>query len=421
MSEILLRNIVVDGKEVDLLIQGERIAKIVEHIEPGDETESLNCYGMTAVPSFVNMHVHAGMAMFKGVGEDRAFHEWLDRIWRIEKNIDDEYVYVATKLSGVEMIKSGTTTFNDHYWRSPMAYQAANEMGMRATLSVVICDNFNEEKSSMQREEVEDVYNQSLSWCDRVKFAVGLHSVYSVMEKNLVWGTEFARRHGLKIHIHLCETEKEVRDCKAAHGGLTPVEYLNELGMLGPDLICAHTLWLGEHDIELLGANHVNCVHNINSNLKLASGYKFLYNELRDAGANICLGTDGCGSSNNMDMLETMKTSAMLQKAWRHDPTAMPLEELFNAATINGARALGIDSGVLREGALADINVVQTNNYAFLSPGSFLSNYIYSAHSNTIKHSICNGEFVMKDRRVRNQPHIEEEARVCLRKALKNK
>lgn len=419
MNEILLKNIVVKGQEIDILIRGERIAEICGQIEPGPETEVVNCNGMTAVPGFVNMHAHAGMSMFKGVGEDKVLHEWIDKVWKIEKNIDEEYVYVATKLSCVEMIKSGTTTFNDHYWHSPMAYKAACELGMRATLSVVLCDNFDADKARVQYDELLDVYRQSLDWNPRVKFAVGLHSIYSVDEKALLAGCEFARKHGLRIHMHLCETRKEVEDCKRAHGGLTPVEYVNELGMLGPDLICAHSLWLDEHDIELLGDNHVNCVHNINSNLKLASGYKFMYNELRDAGANICLGTDGCGSSNNMDMLETMKTSAMVQKAWREDPTAMPLEELFDAATVNGAKALGIDAGEIKVGALADINVVQTNNYAFLSPGSFLSNFIYSAHSNTIKHVICNGKFVMKDRRVMGQPEIEEEARVVLRKALK--
>lgn len=133
----------------------------------------------------------------------------------------------------------------------------------------------------------------------------------------LVWTAEFARSHGLKMHIHLSETRKEVEDCMAAHGGLSPVEYLDSLGILGPDVIAAHSLHLSDRDVEILGNRKVNCVHNINSNLKLASGYMFGYNELRDAGANICLGTDGCASSNNLDMLETMKTAAMVQKAWR--------------------------------------------------------------------------------------------------------
>ena len=128
----------------------------------------------------------------------------------------------------------------------------------------------------------------------------------------------------LKVHIHISETEKEVADCKELHGGLSPVEYLDRLGILGPDVLAAHTLWLSDNDIDILGKHQVNCVHNINSNAKLASGYKFRYNELRDAGANVCIGTDGCASSNNLDMLEALKTSALFQKAWRQDTKALP-------------------------------------------------------------------------------------------------
>ena len=135
----------------------------------------------------------------------------------------------------------------------------------------------------------------------------------------------------------------------AQHDGMSPVEYLDSLGVLGPDVIAAHSLWLSDKDVEILGKRGVTCVHNVNSNLKLASGYKFRYNELRDAGANVCLGTDGCASSNNLDMLETMKTAAIVQKAWRNDPAAMPLNELLSMATVNAAKALGLNAGKIEE------------------------------------------------------------------------
>ncbi len=226
----------------------------------------------------------------------------------------------------------------------------------------------------------------------------------------LVWTAEFARSHGLKMHIHLSETRKEVEDCMAAHGGLSPVEYLDSLGILGPDVIAAHSLHLSDRDVEILGNRKVNCVHNINSNLKLASGYMFRYNELRDAGANICLGTDGCASSNNLDMLETMKTAAMVQKAWRGDPSAMPLNELLDMATANAGKALDMNVGRLEEGAAADILIVDTDNYNFLSPGSFLANFVYSAHSDCIGSVICGGRFVMKNRVVKGEREILAEA-----------
>ena len=159
----------------------------------------------------------------------------------------------------------------------------------------------------------------------------------------------------------------------------------------------------------------VTCVHNVNSNLKLSSGYRFRYNELRDAGAIVCLGTDGCASSNNLDMLETMKTSALIQKAWREDPTAMPLGELIDMATVNAGKSFGFDIGRIEVGMLADILIVDTDSYSFMSPGSFEANLVYSAHSDCIDSVVCNGRFIMKNRCVPHEKEILEEARKLLR------
>ena len=228
------------------------------------------------------------------------------------------------------------------------------------------------------------------------------------------WAADFAHLHGLKIHIHLSETRKEVDDCIASHG-ISPVLYADRLGLLGPDTIAAHTLWLSDEDIGLLGSRKVSCVHNINSNLKLSSGYMFRYNELKSAGANICIGTDGCASSNNLDILEALKTAAMVQKAWRGDPAAMPLDELMAMASANGARALGLDTGKIEEGRSADILIVDTDNTFFLSPAGFLPNFIYSAHSDCIESVICGGKFVMRDRRIPGEKEILREAGKVMR------
>lgn len=414
MSSILLKNIVVAGNLSDMLIVDERIASVVpagEGSEAVPADEIVDCTGKAAAPGFVNMHTHAGMAMMRGIGEDIAFHEWLDRIWKVESNIDEEYVYHATKVACLEMIKTGTTTFNDHYWHMPMAHKAAMELGLRPVLAYVICDRNDPEESERQKIQCREMYEEYLKWNDHSVFAIAVHAIYSVREEMIVWSVNFAREHGLKIHIHVSETQKEITDCMAQHGGMSPVEYLDSLGVLGPDVIAAHTLWLSDNDIRILGERGVTCVHNVNSNLKLASGYRFLYNELRDAGANICLGTDGCASSNNLDMLETMKTSAMIQKAWREDPSAMPLSELMDMATANGGKALGLDVGRIKAGALADILIVDTQNYNFLSPGSFEANLVYSAHSDCIDSVICNGRFIMRGRVVPGESEILAEAR----------
>lgn len=420
MGKILLKNIVTEGNVADILIDGNHIAGVFPAGAPafdeGDVVCVVGCDGKVAVPGFVNMHTHAGMSMMRGIGEDIKFHEWLDRIWKVEAEIDPEWVYHATKVACLEMIKTGTTTFNDHYWYMPMAHKAAVEMGLRPVLAYVICDRNDPEESERQKKQCLEMYEESLTWNDQSTFAVAVHAIYSVREEMIVWAAEFARERGLKIHIHVSETAKEVSDCKAQHDGKSPVEYLDSLGVLGPDVIAAHTLWLSEDDIRILGERGVTCVHNVNSNLKLASGYRFLYNELRDAGANICLGTDGCASSNNLDMLETMKTSAMIQKAWRNDPSAMPIEEIMQMATVNAGKGLGLNIGKIEAGALADILIVDTDNYNFLSPGSFEANLIYSAHSDSIDSVICNGRFVMKNRVVPGEKEILAEARKVLNK-----
>ena len=375
----------------------------------------MDCSGKTAVPGFYNMHTHAAMSLMRGVQEDaRNLQEWLDRVWAVESRIDADFIYWGTKVACLEMIRTGTTTFNDQYWFPESAHKAAVEMGIRPVISYVILDRNDPKEAARQREQCEKRYEDSLKWKDNAIFEVAAHAIYTVSEEMFVWASEFARKHSLHLHIHLSETEKEVEDCKALHGGLSPVEYLDRLGVLGPNLIAAHTLWLTSNDIRILGERKVNCVHNINSNAKLCSGYHFPYDELRDAGANVCLGTDGCASSNNLDMMEAMKTSALFQKAVRNDPKAMPLNELIDTATVNGARALRINAGRIVQGSLADISIVDTNSTFFLSPGPFLANFIYSAPSDCIDSVIAGGRFVMKHRVVEGEEEVLNEARKVL-------
>lgn len=421
---ILLKNIVCNGTVSDIYIEGSVIARIVTSAGdpcgqiPASGVEVVDCQGKTAMPAFVNMHTHAGMSLMRGIEEDVPLKEWIDRIWEVESHIDGDFVYHATKVACLEMIKSGTVTFNDQYWFPLMARKAAVEMGLRPVISYVVLDHNNKEEAEFQKDECVRTYEESLGWKDGGLFSMAFHAIYSVSEEMMLWSAEFARKHGLKLHIHLSETEKEVRDCMAGHNGLSPVEYLDRLGILGPDVIAAHTLWLSDEDVRILGERKVNCVHNINSNTKLASGYRFRYNELRDAGANVCIGTDGCASSNNLDMLEALKTTALFQKAWRENPKALPLCELISLATRNGADALGLDTGRLEAGMQADICIVNTDSSFFLSPGSFLSNFIYSAHSDCIDSLISMGRFVMRNRKVEGEESILRDARKELGKIM---
>jgi len=423
MSNILLKNIDLNGKNVDIGISDGLISKIVPagnaRINTASGVEVIDCTGKAAIPGFINMHTHAAMSLMRGVEEDVPnLQTWLDKIWEIEAKLDYDFVYWATKVACLEMIKTGTTTFNDQYWFVDQARKAAIEMGIRPVNSYVVLDHYNKEEAQRQKDQCQVKYEQSKQWEGKAIFEMAFHAIYSVSEEMILWSAEFARKHNLKLHIHLSETQKEVEDCKANHGGLTPVEYLDRLGVLGQNVLAAHTLWLTDNDIEILGKHKVTCVHNINSNTKLASGYMFKYNELRDAGANVCIGTDGCASSNNLDMLEAMKTSAIVQKAWRKDPTVLPLDELISLATSHGAKALSLNTGTIEEGKIADLSIVNTDNSFFLSPAPFLANLIYSAHSDCIESVIANGEFVMKGRIVKGEEEILSNARKQIEKII---
>ncbi len=429
MGAILLKNIRVEDSSKDILIR----KGLIEKIEPAGscvdwelagDIDIMDCSGKFAIPGFVNMHTHAAMSLMRGIGEDMHFNEWITKIWKVEENIDEEYVYWATKVACIEMIRTGTTSYNDQYWHFEASAKAAREMGIRIATGYDVLDRFDPKESARQKEQCIRKSTPFLSSLpgggelagDGLIYSIAFHAIYSVSEEMMLWVGDFARKHNINMHIHLCETRKEVEDCKAAHGGLSPVEYLNELGLLSDRVIAAHTLWLSERDIELLAEKGVHCVHNINSNTKLASGYRFLYNELRDAGVNVCLGTDGCASSNNLDMLEAMKTSAIFQKAWREDPSALPLGELMDMATINGAKALQLNAGRIEVGAIADINIIDTDNTFFLSDGPFLANLVYSAHSDCIDSVICNGRFVMRHREIPGEKEILAQARKVLTK-----
>ena len=422
MGAILLRDVTLGDARKDILIGQGRIRRIgaagdAAGWELSGDIEMMDCSGKVAVPGFINMHTHSPMSLMRGIGEDMLFHAWLRKIWEVEEHLDHDFVYWGTKVACLEMIRTGTTTFNDHYWFFDSSVKAAREMGMRIATGYDVMDKGSREEAERQKEQCIAKSEVFLHADDPGHiYSLAFHAIYSVSEEMIRWTAELARKYDVNLHIHLCETRKEVEDCKAAHGGLTPVEYLEELGVLSPRLIAAHTLWLTPHDIELLAARGVHCVHNINSNTKLSSGYRFLYNEMRDAGINLCLGTDGCASSNNLDMLEVMKTSAIFQKAWREDPSSLPLPELLDMATANGARALRLDAGRIEEGALADMLLIETDNSFFLSPGPFLANLVYSAHSDCIDSVICDGRFLMRHREIPGEKEILAEARKVLAK-----
>lgn len=416
-NNILIKDILFNESKVDILIKGNKIDKIAPLLQC-PSCEVIDGKGKAIIPGFMNMHTHAAMTLMRGIGEDMVLKEWLyNKIWPIEQKLDNELVYWGTKLACLEMLKTGTTFFNDQYWHLEAAVKATSEMGLRSVQPFVILDLGDKSKAQKIKEECTLAWENSKKWGPLNSFAIGIHAPYSVSEEMLVWAANFAREKNLLVHIHVSETENENLESIEKHG-LTPTAYLEKLGVLGPNVIAAHCLWIDNNDMAILAKRGVKVVHNINSNLKIASGYKFRYNEFRDSGVVVTLGTDGCASSNNLDMLETMKTTALVQKGWRGDATAMPINELMDLSSKNGGIAVGINTGVIEEGALADLAIINIDNYAFTPNINLFANLIYSANSSCVHTVICDGKIVMRDRKVKGEEEILDNVNRLFKKLI---
>ena len=410
MNTILLKQVTLEGRKADILIEGNRSARICpDRGEQAVADRVIDGRHFTVVPGFVNMHTHAAMTLTRGIRKDTTLQKWLDNVWQIEKNLDEEAVYWGSKLAFLEMLKTGTTAFLDMYWFPKAVARAADEMGLRGVVTYVFLDSFDKEKAALQRRECQEIHSASREWSERVRFGVSIHADYTTSDETMAWAGAYAADNGLLLNLHLSETELETRK-DVERLGMTPTAHFDQFGLLGPKTVAAHCIWLSDEDIETLGSRKVNVAHNINSNLLLSSGYKFKFNELEDAGANVCIGTDGAGSSDNLDIRESLKTVAMVQKAWRKEPKSLPFSTLMEASSLRGARALGFDAGRIEEGALADLLLVNTHCEAFTPNYDFTSNFILSANSSCIDTVIVDGRILMENRRVEGEDEILDRA-----------
>ncbi|MDH7500162.1 MAG: amidohydrolase family protein [candidate division NC10 bacterium] len=407
---ILIQGVGLNGERKDIWIRGNRIQRIADRIEEKAEIV-ISGRDKIAIPPFINGHTHAAMTLLRGYADDMPLQEWLlTKIWPVEAHLTEEDVYWGVKLACLEMIKTGTTFFNDMYWHWRGAARAVAEMGIRAALSAVFIDTFNEEKMKEQIALNERLFAESLEYNPRVIFTLGPHALYTVSEKALRWSAEFAREKDILIHFHLSETREEVQECVKEHG-VRPVEYLERLGFLSPNLIACHCIWLHEEEMDLLQAHGVKVVHTPVSNMKLSVGGVFPYVQLRERGLVISLGTDGCASNNNLDMLETAKFASLLQKFHTHNPVVQKAREAFEMLTIEGARAFRLDCGVIAEGKWADIALVDLNQPQMVPHFNTESDLIYSANGSCIDTLICDGKVLMQNRRVEGEEEIIARAR----------
>lgn len=407
-TKLLLKNVQLDMKPVDILIEGNRIKQIGEQLSV-EADQTIDGTGKAVIPGLINGHTHAAMTLFRGFADDMKLMPWLEeKIWPNEAKMTQEDVYWGSKLACLEMIKTGTTTFLDMYAKFQGTADAVEEMGIRGYLSATCFDFFNPELTEKSKIESEKLFEVAKEYGSRVQFTIGPHAIYTVSGELLQWVHRFAQERDVLIHLHLSETEGEVAD-SIKKFGLSPVRYLYKLGVLSPRLVVAHGVHVDNDEIRMLADHDVKVVHNPASNLKLASGIEFKFKEMKQAGIKVGIGTDGCSSSNNLDMIEAMKLASLIGKAWRKDPEALTAGEMLEAATAVGADILGLEAGRIKEGLLADLVLIDQKCPAFTPNFNFVSNLVYAANGSCVDTVICNGKILMQDKKVPGEDEIMEE------------
>lgn len=401
-GSLLIENVRVGGERVDIFIDergmiasvGEGTGRAARH----EADRVIEGDGAFALPALVNTHTHAAMSLLRGYAEDMPLDRWLsEKIWPVEAHLTGDDVYWGTKLACLEMIRSGTVAFNDMYFFMEDAARAVAETGMCAVLAYGFIDLFSEEKREAEIRNTEkfvkfvkDLGNP------RIRAAVGPHAVYTVSREGLSWCAEFARSEGIGIHIHLCETEKEVSDAVTTWGR-RPVAILDECGILTPRTVAAHCCWLDRDECALVARRGVHVSHCPVSNMKLATGRAMPFHWLKEAGASVTLGTDGCASNNSLDLLADVKVAALLQKFAWNSPTLLPAEEALAIATSAGARALGFGHGRIAPGEPGDIILVDPRAVCNTPAHSVTSNLVYSCTGSVVRTAICRGSVLMHD------------------------
>ena len=393
MGSLLIKNVQLDGRITDVLIAGGRFRSLSAPAGTvADRT--LDASGLAMLPPFYNTHTHAAMSLLRGYADDMPLLKWLtDYIWPYENKMTRQDIREGSRLAVREMILTGTVFFSDMYFDIEETIDAVREYGLRAAIGVTFVESHSK---SQQAEKLAMLRSWSDPTGGLITLTVAPHAIYTVGPDLLVLCASTARELGLKLHIHLSETQQEVANCQREHG-TTPVRYLDKLGVLGPNVIAAHVVHVDEEEAAILAERGVTVSNCPCSNMKLASGI-FPYKLLKEAGCRITLGTDGDSSNNNLDMREEMKFASLLAKVSSGDPEFLPAAEAVDMATRQGAEAFGIDAGVIAEGKLADAILVNLADVRMQPCHNLLSNWVYAAGSSCVDTVICNGKVLMEHR-----------------------
>ncbi len=397
-------NIVLEGKHIKKIILDKNTDSKEKFDKVIDASNSL------VMPGLINAHTHAYMSIFKNYADDLDFFDWLHSVEIAEDEITAEDCYWTSLLAIIEMIKTGTTCFVDMHIRSSIkgkktgpeaaASGAVRESGIRAILSRGLVGEASDQEAWRRINEfmTDAELNND---CDRLQFALGPHAPYSCPESLLKEIKRIGQENDLMATIHISESEAEMETIASNNNGITPVKFVADSGLFDLPTIAAHLVKATDDDIKILKENNVSVALNPRSNMKLGNGFAPA-KKFQDAGLNICLGTDGNGSNNTQNMFQEMQFASLVYKGAEKKAKCIDAEDVLKFATINGAKALNMEDqlGVIKEGALADIIILDLNTPEFVPENNLIGALCYSANGSEVKTVIVNGDVLMEDKKL---------------------
>jgi 5-methylthioadenosine/S-adenosylhomocysteine deaminase len=403
--------VAIDGKDIVGVDSAERIAAAYR----GRDT--IDARGAVIMPGLINTHTHAPMVLFRGLADDLALMDWLQKyIFPAEaKTVSPDFVRVGTRLAALEMIESGTTTYTDMYYFEDEIARTTKAAGLRGVLGeTIIGFPVPDAKTPADSLALAERFAKAFANDDLITPAVAPHAMYTNDTETLKACRALADRLHIPLITHLAETNDEVKTANDKYH-MTPTAYLESIRFFGPRTLVAHAVHVTPADIQMLAARHVGVSHNPESNMKLASGIAPV-ESMRRAGVVVGLGTDGAASNNDLDMFEAMRQAAFLHKLVNDDPRAIPAPVAVEMATIDGARALGMDKeiGSLEPGKRADVIVVSMASARQTPMYDAVSHLVYVTRGDDVRTTIVNGRVLMRDRKVLSldEPNVLADARV---------
>ena len=390
-----------DGiQETSIYIEGDKIAAIGDAPEGFTEDKVIDGKDKLVIPGLINCHTHSYMSFMRNVADDLSFMDWLfGTIDPIEQQMTDEDTYWGANLAIIEMMKSGTTCFNDMQMNIHQTTRAVKESGMRAVICRGLVGSGNDEAGQMRLRQAYEERDAARD-CDRLTFRLGPHAPYTCDDAFLKIVAQEAKKENMGIHVHLSESVSEIEQIQEKYG-CTPIALAEKCGIFDVPAIAAHCVQVTEEDMDILVRKNVSVVTNPASNMKLGNGFAPI-GRMLEKGINICLGTDGAASNNCLNMFHELSLLTLIHKGTGKTPQCVSAKEGFRIATINGARALGLEKeiGSIEVGKKADLAILDLNTPSLTPRNNLIAGLSYSANGSEVDTVIINGQITMENRRI---------------------